>query len=143
MSTPSVLFVQCRPFWRDSVLKNVLLQSEVMLGWQRYGSDLMSFRIAQWSGGKVSCQCSSMLSSDLLLFCAAASVMLFTQHFQDKEYVSALWKFVLRRLALPSFHNSLPSVLNPQNSLLEYMKYMRGLQWFQWVGFGCILLGLD
>jgi hypothetical protein len=70
-------------------------------------------------------------------------MMLFTQHFQDKEYVSALWKFVLQRLALPSFHNSLPSVLNPQIPLLEYMKYMRGLQWFQWVGFGCILLGLD
>ncbi|CAM6048053.1 unnamed protein product [Sphagnum compactum] len=81
--------------------------------------------------------------SELTRFCPAAPMMLFTQHFQDKEYVSALWKFVLRRLALASFHNSLPSVLNPQISLLEYMKSMRGLQWFRWVGFGCILLGLD
>ncbi|CAM6076153.1 unnamed protein product [Sphagnum tenellum] len=36
-------------------------------GWQRYGSGVTSFRIVKWSDGKVSCQCSSMLSSDLLL----------------------------------------------------------------------------
>ncbi|CAK9229019.1 unnamed protein product [Sphagnum jensenii] len=61
MSTPTLQLK------RDSMLNNVLLQSEVMLGWQRYGSGVTSFRIVQWSGGKVSCQCSSMLSSDLLL----------------------------------------------------------------------------
>jgi hypothetical protein len=66
---------------------------------------------------------------------------LFTQHFQDKQYVSALRTFVLRRLALPCLHHSLPSVLNPQISLLEYMKSMRGLQWFQWVGLAVFFLG--
>jgi len=76
-----------------------------------------------------------------LIFYPAASMTLFTQHFQDKQYVSALRTFVLRRLVLPCLHHSLPSVLNPQISLLEYMKSMRGLQWFQWVGLAVFFLG--
>jgi hypothetical protein len=76
-----------------------------------------------------------------LIFYPAASMTLFTQHFQDKQYVSALWTFMLRRLALPCLHHSLPSVLNPQISLLEYLKCMRGLQWFQLIGLAVFFLG--
>ncbi|CAK9236291.1 unnamed protein product [Sphagnum tenellum] len=72
----------------------------------------------------------AMMELEMLhrLFCPAASMMLFTQHSQDKQYVSALQTIVLQRLALPCLHHSLPSVLNTQISLLEYMKSTRGFQ---------------
>jgi hypothetical protein len=74
-------------------------------------------------------------------FYPAASVMLFTQHSQDKQYVSAQQTIVQQRLGLPCLHHPLPSVLNTQICLLEYMKSTRGLQWFQWVGLAVFFLG--
>ncbi|KAH8958262.1 hypothetical protein BDL97_06G014400 [Sphagnum fallax] len=75
MSTPSVSFVQYnRPFGGDfsqyqeaKITKQTHKAFSCLPGWQRFGSGVTSFRIVQCSGGKVSCQCSSMLSSDLLL----------------------------------------------------------------------------
>ncbi|KAH8974636.1 hypothetical protein BDL97_01G112200 [Sphagnum fallax] len=73
-----------------------------------------------------------------LIFYPAASMTLFTQHFQDKQYVSALRTFVLRRLASlrsKKAHTGIHGIEKPfsqDKRKADRYEIPRG-SWFEWV----------
>ncbi|KAG0571178.1 hypothetical protein KC19_6G217400 [Ceratodon purpureus] len=71
----------------------------------------------------------------------AASFTLFTQHFQDRDYMSLISKFLLQRLGGAWILHTGPPLLNSQIKLQDYAKSLQGFEAFQWIGLAVFSLG--
>jgi len=74
-------------------------------------------------------------------FYPAASLTLFSQFFQDKEYLTLISTFVVKRLGRAWVLHTGPPLLNSEIELKHYVRSLKGLEAFQWVGLSLFFLG--